>query len=190
MKKLVSKEIVEIIKDEFELETFSSLFDNEPHCHDLRDNSAGKNAQKSGERFENIFECVLKYMRANDNCAIEWRKNPKYNCHFGLPRVGDFLLYSNNRQVHIECKQLGNSESHFDKLSHCFLNVINGNIEQKEFWLVYDFNRGGTEGTYNKISHLVNRCKEIKKQVALQGITFELILIDDLPEHVRNICMN
>ena len=126
----VSHEIVEIVRDEFLLtSTGIDVYGNEI-VKDLRHNSAGKSAAESGKRFEDLTECVLNYMSIKENCGIDWIKKPKYTCHFGLPREGDFLLYANGRQVHIECKQLGNAESHFDKLSHCLLNVINGNIEQ------------------------------------------------------------
>ena len=39
--------------------------------------------------------------------------------------------------------------------------------------------------TKNKVRALVKRGDELKQQVALQGITFELILIDNLEEKMR-----
>ncbi len=149
------------------------LFGND-FVSDLRP-SAGGSAAKSGKLFENVvYNILVKYTA----CVIG--KKPKFKCHFGLKREGDFEIITSNRKIHIECKQLGNAESHFDKLSHCLLNVISG-CYGNEFWLVYDYNGQLSGAAKHKIELLISRCKEIKNQVALQGITFELILIDDLP---------
>ena len=140
---------------------------------DLRP-SAGGSAAKSGNLFEKVVYSILV-----KHTAYVIGKKPKFNCHFGLNREGDFEIIMSNRKIHLECKQLGNAESHFDKLSHCLLNVISG-CYGKEFWLVYDYNGQLSGAAKHKIELLISRCKEIKEQVALQGITFELILIDDL----------
>ena len=58
------------------------------------------------------------------------------------------------------------------------------------FWLVYDYDREGKPNTLRKINLLVERCRQIKEQVAIQGISFELILIDDLPEMVKRYSNN
>jgi hypothetical protein len=147
---------------------------------DLRP-SAGGSAAKSGKLFENVVYSVL-----TEHTAYQIGKKPKFNCHFGLNREGDFEIIMSNRKIHLECKQLGNAESHFDKLSHCLLNVISG-CYGKEFWLVYDYNGQLSGAAKYKIECLISRCKEIKKQVALQGITFELILIDDLPAIMKTL---
>ena len=147
---------------------------------DLRP-SAGGSAAKSGNLFEKVvYNILVKFT------AYVIGKKPKFKCHFGLNREGDFEIIMPNRTIHIECKQLGNAESHFDKLSHCLLNVISG-CYGKEFWLVYDYNGQLSGAAKYKIECLISRCKEIKKQVALQGITFELILIDDLPAIMKTL---
>ena len=147
---------------------------------DLR-HSAGGSAAKSGKLFENVVYSIL-----TEHPAYQIGKKPKFNWHFGLNREGDFEIIMSNRKIHLECKQLGNVESHFDKLSHCLLNVISG-CYGKEFWLVYDYNGQLSGAAKHKIELLISRCKEIKKQVALQGITFELILIDDLPAIMKTL---
>jgi len=149
------------------------LFGND-FVSDLRP-SAGGSAAKSGKLFENVVYNILV-----KHTAYVITKRPKFKCHFGLSREGDFEIITSNRKIHVECKQLGNVESHYDKLSHCLLNVISG-CYGNEFWLVYDYNGQLSGAAKYKIELLISRCKEIKNQVALQGITFELILIDDLP---------
>jgi len=136
--------------------------------------SAGACAQKNGALFENYTFNEL----SNYNITIE--RKPKFWCHYGLPRRGDFLIRTNDEEIHIECKQLGNAQSHFDKLSHCLFNVVNhcyGNY----FWLVYDFAKDSKKGVYKKMQKLIIRSRAIKKQVANQGINFELVHIEDLP---------
>ena len=136
--------------------------------------SAGECAQQSGALFENVVYNEL----LNFNISIE--KEPYLRCHFNLRRKGDFLIKTNNNEsIHIECKQLGNVQSHFDKLSHCLFNVVNG-CYGNHFWLVYDYAKDSKKGAFKKISQLILRCREIKKQVAVQGINFELVHIDDL----------
>jgi len=157
----------------------NDLFGNN-FISDLRP-SAGGSAAKSGKLFEEVVYSVLV-----GHTAYQIGKKPKFNCHFGLNREGDFEIIMSNRKIHLECKQLGNAESHFDKLSHCLLNVISG-CYGKEFWLVYDYNGQLSGAAKYKIECLISRCKEIKKQVALQGITFELILIDDLPAIMKTL---
>lgn len=164
--------------------TISTLF-GEEEIVDLR--CAGDNAQQSGKRFENITEKLLiEGKRLTNNYYYDTK--PYFECHFNLPREGDFLIKSsdNKREIHIECKQLGDVHSHFDKLSHCLLNAISG-CYGNEFWLVYDYNRKTTKSSSKKIKNLVKRCKQIKDMCLLQGITFELILIDDLPKYLGKI---
>ena len=158
----------------------NTLFNDEKICTDLR--CAGDVAHESGARFESMTLDVLKY--CNNPVRYSIHKRPKFYCHFGLSRQGDFLITNDKRYIHIECKQLGDVDSHFDKLSHCLLNVENG-CYGKEFWLVYSYDR--VKGNKNKIRHLKRRCIEIKKQVAIQGITFELILIDELPQYLAKV---
>ena len=144
--------------------------------------SAGASAQKNGALFENYTFNEL----SNYNIAIE--KRPKFYCHYGLPRNGDFLVLTNDNngdvKIHIECKQLGDVQSHFDKLSHCFMNLISG-CYGYHFWLVYDFAKDSGNGPYKKMAKLKVEAARIKKLVALQGINFELIHIEDLPEVMK-----
>ena len=140
--------------------------------------SAGKSAAKSGKLFEDITYSKL----IGDGRII--KKRPKFKCHFGLDRKGDFEIVAADRTVHVECKQLGNVESHFDKLSHVFMNLVSG-CYCKEMWLVYDYNGDVSSSGHRKIESLIKRSAELKKQVALQGITFELVLIDDLAEKMK-----
>ena len=152
---------------------------------DLRP-SAGKSAAKSGNLFEKV---VLSELKGHPSHLTLYGVNskPKYKCHFGLDsREGDFALITSDRKIHIECKQLGNCESHFDKLSHVLMNLISG-CYGKDFWLVYDYSGDIKPSGKEKIAHLVKRSEDIKKQVALQGITFELVLIDDLKEMLDSI---
>ena len=160
-----------------ELDVRNDLFGDQ-FVSDLRP-VAGKSAVKSGRAFEDIVESIL-YGKSRIVT-----KRPKFKCHFGLPREGDFEIVSDkDRIIHIECKQLGNVESHFDKLSHVMLNLVAG-CYGKEMWLVYDYNANVGPRGHRHIEALVKRCVELKKQVALQGITFELVLIDDLEEKMK-----
>ena len=165
----------EEVNDRFkkDLDVQNNLF-GEQFITDLRP-VAGKSAAKSGQIFEDIV-----YSKIVGNGRII-NKQPKFKCHFDLDRRGDFEIVTSDRKIHVECKQLGNVESHFDKLSHVFMNLVS-NCYGDEMWLVYDYN--GQIGNRGKryINALVERCKKLKKQVALQGITFELVLIDDLSE--------
>ena len=178
----VNSEIVKMISLERKSEMSSHIdIYGKPYISDLRP-SAGGSAQKSGALFEGVTYDVMS--ECNINTKYQITKKPKFKCHYGLPREGDFEIHCPERQIHIECKQLGNVESHFDKLSHCFMNVVSG-CYGKHFWLVYDYNR--EIGNIFKIQTLVNRAEELKQQVALQGITFETILIDDLPLYLSKI---
>lgn len=136
---------------------------------------AGKSAQASGKLFENVVEKTFK-QKSNIRSVT---KNPKFKCHFGMLRKGDFEIIRDDTVIHVECKQLGNAESHFDKLSHVLMNLING-CYGKNFWLVYDYNRDGKQSTMKKIKFLEERCEQVKTQVAQQGITFEYLTIDKL----------
>jgi hypothetical protein len=169
----------EDIDDRFkkELDVKNNLF-GESFITDLRP-VAGKSAAKSGKLFEDITYSKL----IGDGRTIN--KKPKFKCHFGLDREGDFEIIIASRVVHVECKQLGNVESHFDKLSHVFMNLVSG-CYGDEMWLVYDYNGQISPRGKKYIRALIERCNKIKKQVALQGITFELILIDNLEEKMRN----
>lgn len=136
---------------------------------------AGESAAKSGKLFENITEEILK----NNSDIRGISKRPTFYCHFGLPRVGDFECIHKDKVVSVECKQLGDAESHFDKLSHVFMNLVSG-CYGKNFWLVYDYNLNAKPNTLKKIDVLEKRCQEIKEQVALQGITFEYLTLGRL----------
>ena len=170
-----ANEISDRIKEE--LDVRNDLFGNQ-FISDLRP-VAGKSAAKSGRVFEDIVYSKI----VRSGCIIN--KRPKFECHFGLPREGDFEILTCDRKIHIECKQLGNVESHFDKLSHVLMNLVFG-CYGEEMWLVYDYNGGVSERGKRNIRALIERCIKLKKQVALQGITFELILIDDLSEKMEN----
>ena len=171
-----ANEISDRIKEE--LDVRNDLFGDQ-FISDLRP-VAGKSASKSGRIFEDIV-----YSKIVGSGRII-KKRPKFECHFDLPREGDFEIISAERQIHIECKQLGNAESHFDKLSHVMFNLVYG-CYGKEMWLVYDYNGDVSSSGHRKIESLIKRSAELKKQVALQGITFELILIDDLLEYINTI---
>jgi len=138
---------------------------------------AGKSAAKSGQLFEDITEEIIK----NNPDIRGITKQPIFYCHFGLKRRGDFECVYKDTIVSIECKQLGNAESHFDKLSHVFMNLVSG-CYGKNFWLVYDYNLNAKPSTLKKIDVLEKRCLEIKKQVALQGITFEYLTLGRLQD--------
>ena len=166
-----ANEIPERMKPNLDIR--NDLF-GEQFVQDLRP-CAGRSATKSGKALEDLTEHKIR-----DN-SIEYNSKPPYKCHFGLDRIGDFEIVVPDRRIHIECKQLGDAESHFDKLSHCLMNLICG-CYGKDFWLVYDYNASLSRSGKVKIKSLVNRCKQIKTQVALQGITFELVLMDNLTE--------
>ena len=143
--------------------------------------TAGMVAQESGKLFESQTEDEFKKHN------MVYVKAPKFHCHYGLNRRGDFKIYlNNNREVHIECKQLGDVHSHFDKLDHCLLNVISG-CYGNHFWLIYDYNKNISFSRKDKILKLIERCKKIKEMVALQGITFELIYMDDLKYYLKKL---
>ena len=61
------------------------------------------------------------------------------------------------------------------------MNLLSG-CYGDERWVVYDYNGQISSRGKKHIYALIERCKKLKKQVALQGITFELVLIDDLSE--------
>jgi len=167
-------EIDDRIKENLDVK--NNLF-GEQFITDLRP-VAGKSAALSGKLFEDIV-----YSKIVGSGRII-NKRPKFECHFGITnREGDFEIITSDRKIHIECKQLGNAESHFDKLSHVFMNLVSG-CYGKEFWLVYDYNGQINPRGKKYIKALVKRSEQLKKQVALQGITFELILIDDLSEKI------
>jgi|TARA_A100001011_G_scaffold246565_1_gene254819 hypothetical protein len=161
-----------------ELDVQNNLF-GEQFITDLRP-VAGKSAAKSGKLFENIIHSKI----VGKGRIIN--KRPKFKCHFGLDREGDFEIITNDRKIHIECKQLGNCESHFDKLSHVFMNLVHG-CYGDEMWLVYDYNGQISSRGKRYIHALVERCKQLKKQVALQGITFELVLVDNIKDSMNKI---
>lgn len=171
-------EVPHSIKKHIEIKT--NLF-GEKYVTDLRP-SAGKSAAKSGSLFEEFCYGV---MVENLQIGKQFiKKKPKFICHYGLDRQGDFEIISAERQVHIECKQLGNIESHFDKLSHVFMNLVCG-CYGKEMWLVCDWNEELSNRGNRYIDALLTRGQELKKQVALQGITFELVPAKDL----KKFCM-
>tara|TARA_Y100000004_G_scaffold97273_1_gene108882 strand:+ start:108 stop:707 length:600 start_codon:yes stop_codon:yes gene_type:complete len=177
------------------LDTKFDMFGNTV-VKDFRPNSCQMNAIESGQLFEDVTEDVLRGVNNRYDLNIGIQKKPKFKCHYGLDRQGDFAFTvpTQNaleilRKIHIECKQLGNAESHFDKLDHCLMNLINRKYGDF-FWLVYDYDREGKRNTLRKINLLVERCKQIKEQVAIQGISFELVLIDDLPEMVKRYSNN
>ena len=161
---------------------------------DIRKACAGKSAVENGKMFETILENILEDYRINlpkftNKFSLSYFTQPKHTCHFGLPRKGDFKLkvyesgqgYREN-SIMIECKQLGNVESHFDKISHTLLNALTGNMGNY-VWLVYDYNRD--IGNKTKIEALVNRCKELKNQLQSQNIIFELIDIYDIYKYLN-----
>ena len=177
------------------LDTKFDMFGNTV-VKDFRPNSCQMNAIESGQLFEDVTEDVLRGVNDRYDLNIGIQKKPKFKCHYGLDRQGDFAFTvpTQNaleilRKIHIECKQLGNAESHFDKLDHCLMNLINRKYGDF-FWLVYDYDREGKRNTLRKINLLVERCRQIKEQVAIQGISFELVLIDDLPEMVKRYSNN
>ena len=135
--------------------------------------TAGGSASESGKQFEDVVACKLY------ESGVMFDKRPSFPCFYGLRRKGDFLININGNVIHIECKQLGNAESHFDKLSHCFMNLIQG-CYGENFWLVYDYNREGKPNTLRKIKHLKDTAEKIEKQARLSGILFKLIDINDL----------
>ena len=138
---------------------------------------AGGSASKSGKLFEDIV--ARKFHQSN----LIFEKSPSFKCHFGMRRKGDFLININDNVIHVECKQLGNAESHFDKISHCFLNMLQG-CYGSHFWLIYDYNRDGKPNTLRKIKHLREESDRIQKQSRLSGISFELVDINDLQETI------
>jgi len=135
-------------------------------------------AQQSGALFENQVLDKL------SNYKIEIVSQPDFYCHFDLPRKGDFLIFKGDKKIHVECKQLGNVQSHFDKLSHCLFNLCNG-CYGKDFWLIYDYAKDSGRSALKKINHLITTCEKIKKQVLVQGINFELIHLDDLKDTMK-----
>ena len=170
-------EIDDRIKENLDVK--NNLF-GEQFITDLRP-VAGKSAALSGKLFEDIV-----YSKIVGSGRII-NKRPKFECHFGITnREGDFEIITSDRKIHIECKQLGNAESHFDKLSHVFMNLVSG-CYGDEMWLVYDYNGQINSRGKRYINALNERCIKLKKQMALQGVTFELVLVDNLADMVNNI---
>ena len=193
----MNQDILEYLSEETKskLDTKFDMFGNTV-VKDFRPNSCQMNAIESGQLFEDVTEDVLRGVNDRYDLNIGIQKKPKFKCHYGLDRKGDFAFTvpTQNaleilRKIHIECKQLGNAESHFDKLDHCLMNLINRKYGDF-FWLVYDYDREGKPNTLRKINLLVESCRQIKEQVAIQGISFELVLIDDLPEMVKRYSNN
>jgi len=138
---------------------------------------AGGSASRSGQLFEQIVADTF------DMCGLPFAKKPKFKCVYGLKREGDFLIEINNNLIQVECKQLGNAESHFDKISHCFLNMLQG-CYGSHFWLIYDYNREGKKGTIRKINALKETAETFQSQARLAGISFELVDINQLQDMV------
>ena len=193
----MNQDILDYLSEETKskLDTKFDMFGNTV-VKDFRPNSCQMNAIESGQLFEDVTEDVLRGVNDRYDLNIGIQKKPKFKCHYGLDRKGDFAFTvpTQNaleilRKIHIECKHLGNAESHFDKLDHCLMNLINRKYGDF-FWLVYDYDREGKPNTLRKINLLVERCRQIKEQVAIQGISFELVLIDDLPEMVKRYSNN
>tara|TARA_S200000501_G_C20616970_1_gene652850 strand:+ start:235 stop:786 length:552 start_codon:yes stop_codon:yes gene_type:complete len=173
-------EVPEAIQKYVEIKT--NLF-GEKYVTDLRP-SAGKSAVKSGNLFEEFcYEIMIKTLKSGKQFI---KKKPKFICHFGLDREGDFEIISGERQIHIECKQLGNVESHFDKVSHVILNAIS-KCYGKEMWLVCDWNEELGNRGKRYINALLKKGQETKEKVALQGNTFELVLAKDLQKFCEEL---
>ena len=56
------------------------------------------------EDIKSYFENVV-YRVLTEHTAYQIGKKPKFNCHFGLNREGDFEIIMSNRKIHLECKQ-------------------------------------------------------------------------------------
>jgi len=165
---------------------------------DLRPNfgSAGRSAQKSGAMLEKVVGRIVyqfseKHPGLITHSYHSWGQashKPNFSCHYNLPRKGDGEIKTQSRnKIHIECKELWDVESHFDKLSHILLNVIEG-CYGKIFWLVYNYNR--SNGNNHKIDAMIKRHKEIQSQVRIRGIIFETIDVTDLDKHLNEKHLN
>tara|TARA_Y100000310_G_C20379939_1_gene667604 strand:- start:143 stop:748 length:606 start_codon:yes stop_codon:yes gene_type:complete len=149
---------------------------------------AGKVAADSGNNFENLAEKLLKQY----NKPVRYRiiKNDKYTCCFNLPRRIEFSIEynckKNVKKIYIECKQLGDLHSHFDKLCFNFLNFMYG-CYGSEFWLIYDYNRefvNRKQCHKDKIESLISMVK-IHNSYNTDK-TFKLIPIEKLPYYLKN----
>jgi len=139
---------------------------------------AGKSASTSGKIFEGVVHKKLK--KTGVGVVTQ---NPSFNCHYGLERKGDFLININDTLIHLEAKQLGDCESHFDKISHCLMNLERG-CYGKNFWLVIGYNTEGKRSVIRKIDALKRTCQKIKEEVSSDGISFELVDIRELENFI------
>ncbi len=156
--------------------------DGQYEITDLR--KAGNVAQKSGARFEQQTKNIINFCKNYYKLPIELVRptTGEFRCFWNQERKSDWNIVSAKKRIKIECKELGDLQSHFDKLSHCILNVENGHYG-KDFWLVYNYNRDKKD--CHKMNMFVEKCEEVKQRVAKFQINFECILIDDLPKHMK-----
>lgn len=157
-----------------------NLFSEQWEFADARISSCGGNATKNGKILERITEYNVQL------AGVHTKQQPKHTDWFGNDnRRGDLQLYlSTGTSIHVECKQLGDVGSHFDKLSHYYLNLMNGCFGSHS-WLVYDYDRECCLTSKVKISKLIQKAEEVSSNMRPQGIHHELVLIDDLNEMLK-----
>ena len=130
---------------------------------------AGEVAAKRGLDFEKLVAEV-------SNGKVKTHQTAKGNITFTSPiftnwtgsdnREGDLILSHNSIDYHVECKNLGGVESHLQKLSEIYCNLLFKSYNLP-FILVYTYN---SNISLTKISQVEGYLKKIRE---VGGLVFE-----------------
>ena len=166
-----------------QLDIKRSLFQEE-YVNDFRP-SAGASAVKSGALFEQVVQEKIQGLMGNKSFKLF--SQPSFTDYMDMDRRADFMLltkeHKSDQPLYIECKQLGNCESHIDKVVVWF-NQIFFSTKLTKLWIIYDYN-GETSGFgYRKIQKIKQFANMIQSIVQQQGKVFEFIYIEDLPQYL------
>ena len=152
---------------------------------DSRPKHAGKSAQESGKLFEDVMADVFNY------CKISYERQVPYIDHYGQDKKIDFklrlpkqIMVPQLRNVMVECKQLGDCQSHIEKIDHCLMNFYNGSYGN-HFWLVVDYNQENTAAR-RKVELIEHRLAEIGANCLLQNRHIKMMTPQEVYNYVRD----
>ena len=107
-----------------QLDIKRSLFQEE-YVNDFRP-SAGASAVKSGALFEQVVQEKIQGLMGNKSFKLF--SQPSFTDYMDMDRRADFMLltkeHKSDQPLYIECKQLGNCESHIDKVVVWFNQIF------------------------------------------------------------------
>tara|TARA_B100001093_G_C26472448_1_gene861233 strand:- start:43 stop:609 length:567 start_codon:yes stop_codon:yes gene_type:complete len=163
-----------------ELEWNYDLFGNPVVTSFRGKKSAGRSAAETGALFESAVSEVI------HNAGLPFEKKPKYTDYCNMEeREGDFKVFcKNGAYIWIEAKQLGNCESHTQKLAYIWLNSFEG-AYGSHFILVYDYDISSknSQKHLSKLQRYVDE-KWIPHNRAA-GRTVDFVYIGDLEEYLE-----